>query len=210
MPYRDLAVFSQLVKHMETFGLGNIFQIDTTKTWCNKADCFNYLIRILCVQADSHCIYASKILEEQGFSLHYRHASFRADITKTKNSCPIAYYGDSICPVGVFIGQFDIFFYSFTWCSNTWGIPDGKVLDISYTAFQCCLHLTLIKRMKLHCILCRFFRFCNKFFFTKHFCCLLLGCCEILSSCFYYLTFTVFGAHMDLRSIYFSNSSSER
>ena len=62
-------------------GCGNIFEIDSAKTWSDQLHGADDLFSILGIKTDWPSINIGKTLEESGLSFHNWHGSFRSNIS---------------------------------------------------------------------------------------------------------------------------------
>ena len=117
---RNVQFFFQSLLYVKRLRCFDIFQIDSTKSWCNSFHRFYEFIRIFFIDLNIENIDARKYFEKQSFSLHHWLGSFWTDIAQSENGRSVRDYGYQISFGSVLINRLRIIVNGHTRHSNTW------------------------------------------------------------------------------------------
>ena len=102
--HRYVETFLQTLLNIEAFGRLYVFKVDASERRGNPFHGFAELLRVFLCHFDVKHIDATVNLEEQSFALHDRLSAKCSDVSEAENGCSVAYHGNEITFVRVFVG----------------------------------------------------------------------------------------------------------
>ncbi len=153
MEYRNVHGFLQAVLNVKALRSLDILQIDAAKAWLQHLYSVANIVYAAGVEAQRHCIYTGKVLEEHSLALHNRQASTSTDIAQTKYSSTVGNNGYHVGLGCIVINLIVVFLDFQTWGSNTRCISQGQILVVSQIHLTDNFQLSLVFLMQLQSFL---------------------------------------------------------
>ncbi len=123
----DVHAFAQRLLDDETFGRGDIFQIDAAESRLHQRNRFDESVRVLGGEFDVDAVDIGEAFEQHRLAFHHRLGGQRAEITEAKNGGAVGDHRHQIGTRGVFGGQRRVLGNRFHRSGNTGRIGERKI-----------------------------------------------------------------------------------
>ena len=120
MENRNIHDFFEPLLNYETFRGLDVFKVDATESWSEKADTVDEFIDVACINFDVNGVNIGKGFEKDTLAFHHRLGAHGPEITEAQYRCAIGNHRNHIAFVGVVVGDVFVLCDLQARCRDAW------------------------------------------------------------------------------------------